>query len=82
MKTLFSASLIRIIIDGKILLNLLVMTNVLEIIKIMSLLYVEEPFQQFAIFLIYNMFSLEDAILKVNQNIIVFAPILESLGKC
>ena len=58
MSTLFSASLIRIIIDGKIVLNILVMVNILGIMKIMSLLYIEEPFNELAIFLIFNIFLL------------------------
>jgi hypothetical protein len=45
MSTLFSASLIRIIIDGKILLNILVLVNIVGIFKIMSLLYIDEPFR-------------------------------------
>jgi len=76
MSTLSSASIIRTIIDGKILLSILILTNVLGVLKVMSLLFIEEPFQQFSIFLIFNIFSLEDAAIKTNQNIIDFAPVL------
>jgi len=42
--TFSSASLIRTILDAKILLNILIYTNVLIIIIVMSLLFIEEPF--------------------------------------
>jgi len=74
--TFSSASLIRTIVDAKLVLNILICTNVLAIIKVMSLLFIEEPFQQFSIFLIVNIFLLEDAVLRVNHNIVTFAPLL------
>jgi hypothetical protein len=45
MSILFYASFTRIVIDAKILLNILLMTNILEIFKILSLVYLEEPFK-------------------------------------
>jgi hypothetical protein len=45
MSILFYVSFTRIVIDAKILLNILLMTNILEIFKILSLVYLEEPFK-------------------------------------
>ena len=77
-----TTAVLRYIVDGKIRLLVFVSANAIAIINILGLLYLDDSFKKYTVFLIFNYFALEDTIQRFYTSLSAFAPRLESRGKC
>ena len=64
----------RYINDGKIRLLVYSTTNLMAVISILSLLYFDESFKNYTVFVIFNYFAVEDNIQKFCNSLTAFAP--------
>lgn len=72
---LFSmAAILRHIIDARLRLLVYSVTNLLAIIDILSMLYLDQSFKNYTIFVIFNYFALEDTVMRFYQSLSAFAP--------
>ncbi len=75
-------AVIRHIVEGRMKLLIYGVANSLAIISILNLLFLDQSFKNYTIFVIFNYFAIEDTVIKFYQSFAAFAPRLESLGKC
>ena len=72
---LFSmAAILRYIIDARLRLLVYSVINLLAIIGILSMLYLDQSFKNYTIFVIFNYFALEDIVMRFYQSLSAFAP--------
>ena len=77
-----TTAVLRYITDGKIRLVVFISTNLIAIINILGLLYFDDSFKRYTVFVIFNYFALEDTIQRFYTSLSAYAPRLEALGKC
>jgi len=64
----------KCLIDGKIKLILLISSNLLAVLKALTLIFMHEGFRNNSIFLLFNFFSMEDGIFRFYSSLAAFAP--------
>lgn len=77
-----TTAVLRYITDGKIRLMVFISTNLIAVINILGLLYFDDSFKRYTVFVIFNYFALEDTVQRFYTSLSAYAPRLEALGKC